>query len=150
MNTRPTAIGSAVLTRALLARLDATFGAMPRTVVDGERTVVTFPAWNEEVGDLAIEVFGDELVVSIGRFTHPHFDAPDADDGDEARAARLADRAVAFVRDVFADRVEFYGNARGGACRPRGGPHRGWVSRWWFGPKTYVWSGPLPDADVAP
>jgi hypothetical protein len=149
MNQRHAPIGSPVLARALLARLDLAFAGQPRTVADGERTVVTFPAWNEEVGDLAIEVFGEELVVSLGRFTHLHFDEPDAADGNAARAERLADRVVAFVRDVFADRVEFYGNARGGACRPRGGPRRGLLSRWWLGSRTYVWSGPLPDPEVA-
>jgi hypothetical protein len=136
-------IGSPVLTRTLLARLDEAFAGTPRAIEGGDRTVVTFPAWHHDVGDLSIEVFGDELVVSVGRFTHLHFEDHEPGDAEDAAAARLVDEVVAFVRDVFADRIEFYGGRFGGGCRQRGGAPRGWFSRLLFGRRAYVWSGPL-------
>jgi hypothetical protein len=108
--------------------------------------VVVFAAAHPEVGDVEIYDDGDEVTVIIGKFTHEHFPSYDAALAPAEREERVAEHVVTFLEQLFADRVEIFGGVRGGGWRPRGAKPRGRISKFLFGRKTYVWSGPLCDS----
>ena len=89
-----------------------------------------------------IQVFddGDEVTVFFGGFTHVHFGNYDDGLTPAEREGRIVADVVAFLDDVFADKVEFFGTRFGGGCRPRGS--QGKWSRRLFGDEAFVWSGP--------
>jgi hypothetical protein len=128
--------------------------ALPRDlfVVDldpeGEN-LVTIPAKHPEVGDLTICDFGDELVVHVGRLTHAHFANYDDSLSLERKAEEIASQVLDFVQAVLRDEIEIFGNGQRGGHRERGLKPRGTLSRYFFGKKTYVWSGPLGGASDA-
>jgi hypothetical protein len=93
--------------------------------------LVVFPAAHPEVGDAEIHDNGADIIVSIGKFTHEHF--PTCDD------------VIAFLDQLFADRIELFGTGRRGGWRARGAKPRGKIAKFLFGRRTYVWSGPLAD-----
>jgi hypothetical protein len=121
-----------MLAETLIPLLKARFSDRPFVVGTGSHPAATFPAIHPEVGDLVIQDDGDELTVYVGNFTHVHFDN--------------VDDTLAFLEDVFADRMEFFGShLGGGGCRKRAGKPRGVVSKALLGRRTYVWSGPVED-----
>jgi hypothetical protein len=102
-----------------------------------EEAAVVFLAAHRDVGDIEIQDDGNELTVTVGKFTHTHFANYDEGISDSERAERIVNDLVAFLEDVFADRVEFFGSHRtGGGFRPRGAES---------GSDLYVWSGPIAD-----
>lgn len=113
--------------------------------VGGERAAcVVFPAAHAEVGDIEIYDNHGELVVVIGKFTHTHFANYDRGISQAERDRRITEEVLQFLEEVFADRIEFFGNGRGsGAWRVRKNAPRGAISKLLFGRTTYVWSGPL-------
>ena len=94
--------------------------------------LVIFPAAHPEVGDVEIHDNGADIIVSIGRLTHEHFPV----DGDDV---------IVFLEQLFADRIELFCSGSRGGWRPRGPKPRGRISKFLFGRRTYVWSGPLAD-----
>ena len=107
--------------------------------------LAVFPPAHPDVGAVEIHDEGDEVVVVIGRFTHEHFLAYERGLSAEQRAERIADDVVAFLEKLFADRIELFGRGRRGGWRARGSKPRGRISKFLFGRRTYVWSGPLAD-----
>ncbi len=99
---------------------------------DGPELVFRSPS--QEVGDFTVSADGNELIVGLGRFTHIHFSSQNQNDD-------IVKNTFGFLRDIFEDRVEFYGGEKGGGCRPVGKKDRGWLSKWIFGSSTYRWSG---------
>ncbi len=132
------------LHHALVRRLADDFADRPMRLPAGGEVLAVFPAMHPEVGDVSILANGDELVLSLGRFTHLHFACHDKPLPPDAGAARIVAEVAEFLRELFADRIEFYGTRRSG-WRPRTGRKRGALSRLFFGRTTYVWSGPLPE-----
>jgi hypothetical protein len=134
---------------ALLPRLTAAFpDARFNTDGKGEALAVV-PAKHPEVGDVLICDDGDELTVYIGEITHRHFGNYDEHLSPEERAARIATAVVNFLRDFFLDQIELFANGVFvGGFRVRSNRRRGWLSRFFFGRKTYLWSGPLDDKDA--
>jgi hypothetical protein len=128
---------------ALLRRLASVLAHVPVRVPAEGDTLAIFPARHPEVGDVTVAANGEELVVMLGRFTHVHFASQDRALPPAARTEQVVSEAADFLEQLFADRIEFYGGPRGGGWRPRTGSKRGGLSRWFFGRKTYVWSGPL-------
>ena len=98
-----------------------------------DRQALVFQSPSREVGELYVCEDREGLVVFIGEFMHLHWI--------DVSKAKTARNVLYFLREVFEDRVEFYGNARAGGCRPVGKP-RGWLSRLVSGHATYRWSGP--------
>lgn len=92
-----------------------------------------------------VEVLDDEveLTVHCGRFTHVHLSNFDEAITPEERNARIVADLIDFLRDVFADRVEFWGSHRsGGGCRVR--HSQGPVSQFLgVADAEFTWSGPI-------
>jgi len=85
-----------------------------------------------------------DRAVAIGKFTHTHFASHDRSFAPAESAERIAQDVVAFLDDLFADRIELFGSRHGsGGYRRRRNKRRGFISRLLFGRQSYVWSGPL-------
>ena len=133
-----------LLTDRLIAMLQTRLPHQPMNVGGAEDVVVVFPAAHSDVGDIEVHDNGDELIVMVGKFTHTHFSNYDQGLSNSERAQRIADDVVAFLKDVFSDRIEFFGTHIGaGGWRERRPKQRGILSKLVFGSKTYVWSGPV-------
>jgi hypothetical protein len=132
-----------LLTDHLLPKLNLSFPS--RTFAcDSEGGTVTFPARHPEVGDVVVRDDVDEITIILGNFTHSHFGCYDSTISSAERMERIAEDVVGFLRDLFEDRIELFGShRRGGCCRPRRSKLRSWLSRFWYGKRTFVWSGPL-------
>jgi hypothetical protein len=136
-----------MLREALVPALKARFAGRPLVLGAGEGPVATFPAAHPGVGDLVIVDDGDELTIYIGDLTHRHFDNYDEGLEESERARRIVEEVVAFLDDLFADRIEFFGSRfGGGGCRRRSETPRGIMSKLFLGARTYVWSGPIDDS----
>lgn len=125
----------------LLARLDEKFGSFEKPAPPDELAAFSSPC--PEFGTVILTDDGDETTVFVGSFTHVHFSA-DGDIADDVlRAEGVADDVVRFLENLFADRIEVYGNGNFGACRKVGSKPRGWLSKWLFGSESFCWSGPV-------
>jgi hypothetical protein len=105
--------------------------------------LATYTSPHPEVGCVAIQDDGDEITLFLGGRTHMHFGSYDDDLSEERRSLAIAEQVVVFLRRLFADEIEFYGNGAAGGCRERSEVKRGFVSRILLGHKSYVWSGPV-------
>jgi hypothetical protein len=105
--------------------------------------VATFPALHPQVGDVTVWDDGGEVTVGIGEITHTHFEAAEESMSSSAIAQQITADVVAFLRNLFADRILFW--------KARSGKSAGLElvegnledvpkdpSRHWF-----VWSSPL-------
>jgi hypothetical protein len=107
-----------------------------------------FPAVHSDVGNIELYDDGDELTISLGHFTHRHLGNYDEGLSDGQKADLIAAECVKFLDDIFADRVEFFGShTGGGGCGLRTDGPRGFFSRSLYGKKSFVWSGPLQNAE---
>jgi hypothetical protein len=128
----------------VLARLRCEFPDRAFRVRPEPHVLVSIASPHPDVGVLALQSDGKELILCLGEFTHLHLACYEADLDVGAREQRVVDQAIHWLREVFADRVEFYGSTgSGGGCRLRADEPRGPLSRWLLGDRTYVWSGPL-------
>ena len=106
-----------------------------------------FPAIHADVGDIEIHDDGDELTVVAGNFTHGHFSNYDSDLSPDEKAKIIADEVVAFLENLFADRIVLWGSHHGsGGWYSRGGETDNITGLFKERGKEYVWSGPLPSA----
>jgi hypothetical protein len=103
--------------------------------------VATFPAIHEYVGDVVVVNDDTEVSVYIGHFTHFHIESYEAALTVEAQAKSMVDEAVAFLTELFADRVYLYKSDGGGGAQnvTDGWPH---VSDDLDYSDVAVWSGP--------
>lgn len=128
----------------LIAMLHSQLPHQPMNVGGAAGVVLVFPALHPDVGDIEVHENGDELIVMVGNFTHTHFQNYDQGLSNAERAERIAEDVAAFLKEVFSDRIEFFGSHTGaGGWRKRKPKERGILSKVVFGSKTYVWSGPV-------
>jgi len=136
----------ASLAAQILPLLESRFPGRNLRASVGAAPFAVFPAVHPDVGSIEIHDDGDELTVVVGKFTHSHFGNYDEGISEQERATRIGDALVGFFNDLFADRIEMYGSQKGGGgARLRERGERGILSRAFFGPRSYVWSGPLGD-----
>ena len=128
---------------ALVPKLRAAFpGELIR--VGGEAdALIVFPAKHPEIGDLVIQDEGDELTVIVGTITHRHFASQSPGSSAQFQAEQIATEVTEYLRQLFADEIEFYGDGSRGGARARSDKERGLVSKLLLGTRTYVWSGPI-------
>jgi len=120
------------------------FPSLALTYGEEPDPIVTIAPAHPDFGP--IEVMDDEfeITVNCGRFTHVHLSNDDEGIDQEERNRRIVAALISFLRDIVADRMEFWGSHRGGGgCRLRGS--QGPFSKLIFGPPTFVWSGPIHD-----
>jgi hypothetical protein len=104
-----------------------------------------FPAAHPEVGDLIISDDGNEATVTIGSITHCHFNPYDESLSPEQLAKRVSNDVIAFLRELFADRVLIWRSGRlgsGGWQRLPAEKPAHFLSE---KATTYLWSGPTPN-----
>lgn len=96
-------------------------------------------------GPIEIQDDGSELTVSVGRFTHCHFEMFEAE-GDATRQREVAvTEAIDFVEEILDDRLACHGSHDGGGGCMQVGKPVGLLSRL-LGPRfTYTWSGCIYD-----
>jgi hypothetical protein len=105
--------------------------------------VAVFSAAHPDVGDCSIWDDGNEATVGIGEIIHGHFNPCDESLSPDQIAAKVSETVVAFLDNLFADRVMCWSRLDG-----RGG---GWesVPEGCDFPeppdeaRVFVWSGPL-------
>jgi hypothetical protein len=136
---------SASISEKLVPELRARFADRFMHTGDGGELVAVFRAPHPDVGAIEIYDHGTEAVVVATKFSHTHFGGYGPNLPESERGERIAGEVVRFLEDVFADRIEFFGNPERGGWRPRKAKGRGLASRLVFGKKTYVWSGPLQE-----
>ncbi len=108
--------------------------------VSGSGNAVIYPAAHAEVGDLEIHDEGGEITLYLGRFTHSHINNFGEKLSEEEDARKIVASIIAFLHDLFDDKVVLWGSQKGG-----GGTYRvGSVPNSAFPPRgpRYVWSGP--------
>jgi len=130
----------------LIPKLKEHFPNQGLLVESSPEARVVFSCMHPEVGDIEIHDDGDELTVYAGNFTHSHFSNYDEKLSKEQKAAQIAEDAVTFLKDVFADRIVFWGSHHViGGWHQRGESNEflrtGILGK---SKKEYVWSGPLP------
>jgi len=112
-----------------------------RFVVFSDRPELVIPAKHPETGELHVWLDDDEITIGIGESFHTHcctyfFNSDDRSEN-EREAAR---EAVAFIRDVLADKVVVHVSSR-----ITGSYHRGSADAPSLKPgvKECTWSGPF-------
>jgi hypothetical protein len=113
--------------------------------------VATFPAIHDYVGDVEVVNDGTEVSVFLGHFTHFHIESYEMGLTVEAQAKSMVDEAVAFLTELFADRVYLYKFHNGGGTKS---VDDGWPQTIFFQDRqdVFVWSGPAtkpPDMPLA-
>ncbi len=104
--------------------------------------IVTFDAIHPDFGRLEVADDQFELTIYCGNFTHIHLSNYEKGIPSEERDERIVADLVAFLADVFADRVEFFGSHRGGGgCRVRGA--QGSLPPFLSEGEIFTWSGPV-------
>jgi hypothetical protein len=110
----------------------------------GEGPFALFPAIHPDVGNLELYDEGEEITFVVGNFTHIHFACYEAHLSPEAKAAQISADVVAFLDAIFSEQLEFWGSHSGaGGTRPR--DSQGRLSRFVFGRRAFVWSGPVSE-----
>ena len=131
------------LREVLVPKLLAAFPDAGMLVGKGDEPLFVFPAKHSEIGDLIIQDEGDEITVILGNITHRHFCSDSAELDASQRADRIATELQEYLRGLFADEIEFYGNGSKGGARSRSATKRGLLSKILLGKRSYVWSGPI-------
>ena len=132
------------LTALLRPMLVRHFDVNSLKVPTGDSPIADFPEKHSDVGSVRLYDEGDEVTLVLGKFTHVHFSWDDQRLTHDQRASKIASDVLEFLDNLFADKVELYGgNFTGGGCRGRTGTRRAWLSRLFFGRKSFVWSGPI-------
>jgi hypothetical protein len=114
--------------------------------------IAVFPAAHPEVGNVSIWDDGDEVIVVIGEITHGHFGVYEDDLSREQVHQAVTQNVVAFLEDLFADKVVLWHTRSGGAGgwdyadEPRKGAGAAGCL-FAFRPKgrkvkSFLWSGP--------
>jgi hypothetical protein len=115
--------------------------------------IAVFPAAHPEVGEVTIFDDGDEVIVSIGEITHGHFGAYEAGLSQEQVHEAVTASVVAFLGDLFADKVVLWHVRPGGASGwyypsevPKSADASGCLGRLFRVPRRarrFLWSGPF-------
>jgi hypothetical protein len=128
------------LSEKLIPRLQARFPNRGLRLHEGKRPFASFPAAHPEVGDLRIDDDGNELTISVGGLTHGHFSATNDQPLSHEEEARIIDRSMQFLDEVFNDEIEFWvADKKIGGWHPRGAEPI--VPR--PNMRRFVWSGPV-------
>jgi hypothetical protein len=124
----------------LLPELLARFSDRGFRTENSGNTIGLFPAAHPDVGDLYIADDGDEATLFIGRLTHAHFDS---EYGEAEPEKRITDDVLAFLDELFADRILIRKSRRTGADGSM--PIEDATACSYIEPDdlTYVWSGPV-------
>jgi hypothetical protein len=131
-----------VILDRLIQAARAAFGEGSFREMGDPLPAIVFPAVHPDVGDIEVQADAGELVVILGRFTHTHH--ANYDDGLSASEAeeRVVEQVIAYLREIFADRVVMWGSHRGAGGSYARGREPLMVVVTERGPE-YVWSGPL-------
>jgi hypothetical protein len=133
------------LRSALVPMLRVAFPQAPMHVGGLRDAIAVFQAKHPSVGDLVIEDEGDEVTVILGNITHRHFGSQDSSAPAEVQAQEIASEVIEYLRQLFADEIQFFGSGVSGGAQARSNTRRGRLSTLLLGKKSYVWSGPLPE-----
>lgn len=133
---------------ALLPALRLRFPDISFQIGDSPNPIAIFPAAHKEVGDVSIWDDGDEATVSIGEITHGHFNPYDETLTPEEIANRVTEEVVAFLKDLFADRVLLWKSLVGGAGGWSVLGHNNSLSLIDTDDLTYLWSGPVKNPEI--
>lgn len=132
-----------MLSEHLATELEKHFGDRGLKLHGAAQPAVSFtpvhPSWSP------IEIWddGDEVTVDFGNFTHVHFGNYDTGLSVVEREKKIISDVIAFLDDVFADKIEFFKTwFGGGGCRTRGSQGK-WSRRLLGRQQAFVWSGPV-------
>ena len=129
-----------MLKDAIITALTSRFGHEVM-IAPTSKEFAVFTAKHPEVGDVVIDEDGDELIVSVGNITHGHFGSYESGLSEVEHQAAIAYDLIAFLDDLFADRVLLFTATWGGGWtliedveeRKLHSPRRRW----------FKWSGPI-------
>jgi hypothetical protein len=105
--------------------------------------IAVFPAMHPAVGDVFIWDDGEEATLGVGAITHSHFNPYDSSLTPGERANYVSEEVVAFLDDLFADRILLWKSPDGGSggWQIIGQDHS--VSLLDSHDLTFLWSGPV-------
>jgi hypothetical protein len=116
------------------ARLQKAFPSQALTFnIDSEPFLTIPPPW-EGFGPITLHGDVDEVMVTIGTFTHTHIEGPTAE--------AIADQIVELLSDIFADRLVCWANQNSGGCHAKGEDFQAEDERP-VGFRRALWSGPI-------
>jgi hypothetical protein len=114
----------------------------PTMTIEERETSVAFPPVHSEVGEIEITDDSWELTVYVGHFTHAHFNLNGDDWSTDENAQEIIRRVVAYLKDIFEDRVVMWGSHAGsGGTYEVGKPSKHCPPN----APRFVWSGPYSD-----
>jgi hypothetical protein len=131
------------LAEKLLPRLSEAFPHQRMQLGSQPRVLATYRSPHPEVGCAEIHDDDDEITIYLGDRTHVHFGNYNDQLSADERAEDTVNQVIAFLDELFADQIEFFGNGCAGGCRNRDQKDRGALSKLFFGKRSFVWSGPL-------
>ena len=105
--------------------------------------IAVFPAMHPAVGDVSIWDDGEEAMVCVGEITHGHFNPYDSSLTPEEVANLVSEDVVAFLDDLFVDRVLLWKSPDGGAGGWRIMEQDHSTSLLDSHDLTFLWSGPV-------
>ena len=117
------------------------------TEFGNDHLFLVFPAKNPDFGDVDIcEDYPGAYIVTLGKFTHGHFDVYDGSDDEKAKEA--AEEVVDFLENLFADRIVCFGahETGGGYCFNNSNDIDECANKWG---DLFVWSGFFKKAESA-
>src|SRR5438094_4933911 len=124
----------------LLPALLANFPNRGFRTDDAPNAIGVFPAAHEKVGDVTIWDDGNEATIGVGDITHGHFNPYDDTLTEQQTAERVTSDVVAFLTDLFADRVLLWKSPDGGSGGWRILGHDNRYSIMDADDLTYLWS----------
>lgn len=127
----------------LCARLSAEFGPAARLGGGESKVVATFAALHAAVGEAVVLQEGDEIIVAIEPHTHHHFECYADRLSPDERVDEIVEQVIAFLHELFADRVVFGDRSGSGGSDLVSSEKRKSVTRALFGSRQLVWSGPV-------
>lgn len=103
--------------------------------------IAVFPALCAEVGDVLVYDDGDEATIVIENVTHHHTNPYDSGISEHERELWITERVLAFLHELFSDRVLLWSVEKGRTCGGWHGNFNGIVpSNIPAEADTYVWS----------
>jgi len=134
-----------MLRDVIIKALKSEFGDKVRINPESTEFAV-FAAKHHAVGDVILEVAGDEVTIFIGDITHGHFGSYEPDLLEEEHGVAIASEVVDFLADLFADKyLLFKASWGGGWTRVEDGFKETFLTgrKKWFN-----WSGPIEPEDL--
>jgi hypothetical protein len=132
-----------MLLEAVIQELESCFPSL-NFAVNKEEYVITIPPIHEGFGNIEIADDLDELIVTVGNFTHWHVGCYEEAFSEQERAEAIAEDVIDFLQGLFNDQFVMWGSHQAGGgfiARNKLQSEQDLLKAY----QKWLWSGPIPD-----